>query len=766
MSLPPGGSRQWHVVADVELGPGAGGGSSPQAGRPDRGRCSDRAVGEAGLGQPGPPDGRLRCPAVHGGGKRRRASLRQRGLQRAAWRLLSEPVQDARRATSPTPSAHSTRSSTGVSRELLESLPETLEFAGAGRVGQAGRRSAARTPLPRVPAAHLQPPPRRPEPAVEPLRHPAHGRRRRRAILNYEGNWRDIFQNWEALALSFPDFVENMIAKFVNASTVDGYNPYRITPRRHRLGGRRPGRPVGHIGYWGDHQIIYLLKLLELSRGTTRSAWRELLARDRSSPTRTCPTASSPTRSCSTTRATRSSSTTPLARAHRRRGVADLGADGKLRAGRRRRGLPGQPGSRSCSCRVLAKLSNLVAGRRHLDEHAAAGVERRQQRARRQRRLDGDALLPAPLLRLPARRCSRQTTTAGRTRRRRSASWLRETCAQRCVGTATVLARGPIDADAAAARCSTALGEASGRLPRGGLRERLPVRQGPCAAGRSPATCCTARSRRSTRASAANRREDGLYHAYNLLELAADGASAASTHLLRDARGPGRGAELRRPIRAGEAAGAPRAAVRAATCTAPTSTASCSIRTASCPGFLEKNADPRRRRSAPIPLLRDLLAAGDDRASSRATPTACYRFHADFRNGRDLGARRSTALAPEPLRGRGRGAGDRGCRVALYETVFDHQSFTGRSGTMFGYEGLGCIYWHMVVEAAARGAGGLLRGARAGDAAGRVAGGSATLYYRDPRRPRLQQDAGRVRRLPDRSLLAHARRTAAPSSRA
>ena len=23
-------------------------------------------------------------------------------------------------------------------------------------------------------------------------------------ILNYEGNWRDIFQNWEALALSFP----------------------------------------------------------------------------------------------------------------------------------------------------------------------------------------------------------------------------------------------------------------------------------------------------------------------------------------------------------------------------------------------------------------------------------------------------------------------------------------------------------------------------------------------------------------------------------
>jgi hypothetical protein len=28
--------------------------------------------------------------------------------------------------------------------------------------------------------------------------------------------------------------------------------------------------------------------------------------------------------------------------------------------------------------------------------------------------------------------------------------------------------------------------------------------------------------------------------------------------------------------------------------------------------------------------------------------------------------------------------------------VFDHKSFTGRSGTMFGFEGLGSIYWHMV----------------------------------------------------------------------
>jgi len=34
--------------------------------------------------------------------------------------------------------------------------------------------------------------------------------------------------------------------------------------------------------------------------------------------------------------------------------------------------------------------------------------------------------------------------------------------------------------------------------------------------------------------------------------------------------------------------------------------------------------------------------------------------------------------------------------LAIFETLFDHQSFTGRSGTFYGYEGLGSIYWHMV----------------------------------------------------------------------
>lgn len=83
-------------------------------------------------------------------------------------------------------------------------------------------------------------------------------------ILNYEGNWRDIFQNWEALAMSYPSYTKGMIAKFVNATSCDGFNPYRITRSGLDWEVPDPNDPWSNIGYWNDHQIIYLCKLLEL----------------------------------------------------------------------------------------------------------------------------------------------------------------------------------------------------------------------------------------------------------------------------------------------------------------------------------------------------------------------------------------------------------------------------------------------------------------------------------------------------------------------
>ena len=82
-------------------------------------------------------------------------------------------------------------------------------------------------------------------------------------ILDYEGNWRDIFQNWEALAHSYPQFIESMIHKFLNATTFEGYNPYRVTKDGFDWEVIEENDPWSYIGYWGDHQIIYLLKFLE-----------------------------------------------------------------------------------------------------------------------------------------------------------------------------------------------------------------------------------------------------------------------------------------------------------------------------------------------------------------------------------------------------------------------------------------------------------------------------------------------------------------------
>ena len=99
-------------------------------------------------------------------------------------------------------------------------------------------------------------------------------------LLNFEGNWRDIFQNWEGLSLSIPNYVESMICKFVNASTVDGYNPYRITKAGIDWEKPDPTDPWANIGYWGDHQIVYLLKFLELSNSYHPGTLKSFLSAD------------------------------------------------------------------------------------------------------------------------------------------------------------------------------------------------------------------------------------------------------------------------------------------------------------------------------------------------------------------------------------------------------------------------------------------------------------------------------------------------------
>jgi hypothetical protein len=109
------------------------------------------------------------------------------------------------------------------------------------------------------------------------------------------------------------------------------------------------------------------------------------------------------------------------------------------------------------------------------------------------------------------------------------------------------------------------------------------------------------------------------------------------------------------------------------------------------PRFVEKNNIPGRelRRA---PLLGKLLADGNRQLVERDVAGQVH-FHSSVKNARDISRILDELAATRHARLARR---DGPLVLAIFERLFDHESFTGRSGTFFGYEGLGCIYWHMV----------------------------------------------------------------------
>jgi hypothetical protein len=82
-----------------------------------------------------------------------------------------------------------------------------------------------------------------------------------------------------------------MIAKFLNATTADGYNPYRVTRAGIEWEVPEPHNPWANIGYWNDHQIIYLQKLLEVAEQVQPGRLAQLAGMSQFSVTPTCRTA-------------------------------------------------------------------------------------------------------------------------------------------------------------------------------------------------------------------------------------------------------------------------------------------------------------------------------------------------------------------------------------------------------------------------------------------------------------------------------------------
>ena len=498
--------------------------------------------------------------------------------------------------------------------------------------------------------------------------------------LFYEGNWRDIFQNWEALVLSFPEFVEGIVAKFVNASTPDGYNPYRITSEGIDWEVEHPGDPWSHIGYWGDHQIIYLLKLLELSRRFHPSRLSGLLHRPLFAY------ANVPYRLRSFEDLVRDPKRTvdydPALAARIDERVAAIGADGKL--------VLDADGNvhlvnllEKLLVPLLAKLGNLV-----LDGGIWLNTQRPEWNDANNA-LVGHGVSVVTLCYMRRYLRFLQDLVEGEhgttELSAEVATWLSDTAA----GLAQVrpwLGEGPVSATQRWQALET-LGQAASRYRRSVYADapfagkvQLPFAQIREFIG--DALDAIDHSIRS------NRRDDGMYHAYNLLDLGAAEARVERLYLMLE----GQVAVLSCGVLEPDEAASLVESLFASDLYRADQRSFMLYPDRQLPLFLDKNRIPESGVRS-IPLLQQMLEAGDDRIASRDS-AGCWRFNAGMTSVRELDAcldqlagryGEAVEAARAPLR-------------ELYETVFRHREFTGRSGTMFGFEGLGCIYWHMVAK--------------------------------------------------------------------
>lgn len=502
--------------------------------------------------------------------------------------------------------------------------------------------------------------------------------------LRYEGNWRDVFQNWEALARSFPAFLPGIVAKFVNASTVDGFNPYRITSDGFEWETEEPGHPWSNIGYWGDHQVVYLLKLLEALRAFRPGALEALLDRPvfayAQVPYRLAPFA----RMVGNPRETIAYDHALAARIDER--VRADGTDGRL--------LRDAGGAvlhvtllEKLLVPVLSKLSNLVPG---------GGIWMNTQRpewndANNALVGHGVSVVTLAYLRRALVFLVGLLESRGEAAVPVSAEVVRWAREVRGILEAREPACGP-DAACDRERFATMaeLGESFTRYREAvyahGLSAPEPL---PVAEAIALLRAALAHADESLRA---NERPDGLHHAYNLLAFARDGSGVRL----------GRLPEMLEGQVAALSSGlvGPADAVRlldrlfGSRLYREDQRSFMLYPEKSLPGYLEKNAVPADR-VREVPLLESLLALGDASVIARDAAGG-HRFAADLRNAAGLAAALDR-LAAQPG-WRAAVERDRVAVLDLYEEVFRHHAFTGRSGTMFGYEGIGSVYWHMVAK--------------------------------------------------------------------
>ena len=484
-------------------------------------------------------------------------------------------------------------------------------------------------------------------------------------VLAYAGNWRDIFQNWEALAWSHPACLPAMIAAFLNASTADGYNPYRITRDGIDWEVADPHDPWSHIGYWGDHQIIYLLRLLELHERLRPGE----LARRLDEPAYA--SANVPYRIKGfddLVRDPRHSIDFDSAEHRRlRQRMAELGGDGAAVAD-----PDGMPRLHSLAEKLLVpalvKLTNLVPG---------GGIWLNTQRPEwndANNALAGWGLSMVTVCYLRRHLCLLESLFAAHGGDLR----LTRPTADLLKAVADVLAM-PAGTD------TFTTFEALGRA---GERHRAAVYAG------GPVEWTTVRGSaiRSVLQAARgivdetitrNRREDGMFHSYNRLVVRDRRLEVWHLDLMLE----GQVAALSSGLLDDEAALGLLDALRKSPLYRADQRSYLLQPDREVPRFLDRNRLPADWRER-CPAIAARVAAGtttllvvDARGDAH--------FNADLTNDSDLLALLTSEAHPQS---------EWAAIQDLWERVFDHASFTGRSGTFFAFEGLGSIYWHMVAK--------------------------------------------------------------------
>jgi hypothetical protein len=530
--------------------------------------------------------------------------------------------------------------------------------------------------------------------------------------LRYEGNWRDIFQNWEALGAAFPDFLPNFVAKFVNAMTVDGYNPYRINRDGVDWEEVNPEDPWSNIGYWGDHQIIYLLKLLEAWDRHHPSGLDAMLDRAVFSYA-DVPYRIKPYEDILADPAETIDFDAERAELIAER-VAARGTDGKL--------VTGPDGEvyhvnllEKLVVPALAKLSNLIPD---------AGVWMNTQRpewndANNALAAGGVSMVTLCYLRRYLAFLDRKLAEQPADKlpvSREVLGWFEEVEKALDGNLGLLAGKGlsPRQRRTLLDSLGRAFSDYRATVYAGGFSGLADL-----GIGRVRRLFHTA-LRYLDWGMAANRREDGLMHTYNLARVTADGIEIRHLPVMLE----GQVAALSAGTLDTGAAAEITEKLFSSPLYRPDQHSFMLYPDRQLPRFLERNAAPAAAVES-VGLLQELVSAGNDELLARDAD-GVFRFRGDFRNAQDVQG------ALDRLAGNKRWsaavARDRAAVLEVFEDVFHHQAYTGRSGTMYGYEGLGCIYWHMVAKLLLAVQENYQRALAEGDA--EIAGRLADLYYR------------------------------------